>query len=76
MICLFITVAYRISVIFRSEGLDALLTFWVVWAIVSSMERDINPPSAIPPKAVFFRKLRRFSMISEIMIYHPFRELE
>src|SRR4030042_2165156 len=60
--------ATRRSVIFRSEGLDARETFWVVWAIVSSTERCNNPPRATPPRAAFLRKLRRSFVVEGLFI--------
>ena len=46
------------SVIFRSDGFEARFTFDVVWAIVSSRDKCINPPRATPPKALFLIKSR------------------
>ena len=57
--------AHRISVILRSDGLDERLTFEVVWAIVSSIERCISPPRAIPPSALFLRKFLRRYLLPE-----------
>src|SRR5215218_3937657 len=51
---------YRISVIFKSDGAELRFTFDVLCAITSSIGENIKaPPSAKPPSADFFKKLRR-----------------
>src|SRR5688572_2588741 len=56
----FCIIQYRISVIFRSLGLDKRLTFCVACAMISSTGHNaLMPPNAIPPRADRFKKERR-----------------
>ncbi len=54
----FPTTATRMSVILRSDGLEARFTCDVVCAIVSSMDKCIKLPRAMPPRALFLIKSR------------------
>jgi len=54
-------------VILRSVGDEERCTFWVVCATVSSID-NMSPPKAIPPIAIFLRKLRRLSLVSGLAI--------
>ena len=60
--------AYLRSVIFRSEGAEALRTFLVVSAIVSSILSPIKAERLRPPSAVFFKKSLRLSFVKGLSI--------
>src|SRR6185437_5931631 len=67
----FCTTAYRMSVIFRSEGADARRTSPVVSATLSSNDIPNNPPIARPLSAAFLKKTRRvLFIISKFFLAH------